>query len=221
MLKTATNSLRSGPNADLMPDAYERATGHSFRVRRLKILLPLIAILIGAAFVAVSFIRTYLPEELEIENATIENGKIVMSNPAISGRNDQGISYSMKANRALQDVASPDMITLEQIIAKMPVKDDVTALVTAQSGIYNRARNQLQLDKPFTLDLSNGLKATFQSAYLDVPAGEMSSKTPVKITTGDASIVAQSLRMTDKGRNIVFEGAVRVNVSPAAIRKTE
>lgn len=33
------------------------------------------------------------------------------------------------------------------------------------------------------------------------------------------SIIAQKLRMTDKGRVVTFEGMVRVNIEPSAIRK--
>ena len=139
------------------------AARHSRRVRRLKIILPLIAVLIGAIFVAVSVVRAFLPENLQIENATIENGKIVMQNPAISGRNKQDISYSMKATRALQDIANPDIITLETIHAEMPVNDTLIATVEATSGIYDRGRNTLDMNAPFSITMNNGLVADFQA----------------------------------------------------------
>ena len=40
---------------------------------------------------------SYLPENLQIASAKIENGKVVMEKPAIAGRNEDGISYSMRA----------------------------------------------------------------------------------------------------------------------------
>jgi lipopolysaccharide export system protein LptC len=49
----------------------------------------------------------------------------------------------------------------------------------------------------------------------------MSTEEPVSIRSREASIVAQSLRMTDKGRVVVFEGKVVVDVDPAAIRNRE
>jgi lipopolysaccharide export system protein LptC len=207
----------SGP---VLADAYTVAARHSRRVRRLKIILPLIAVLIGAIFVAVSVVRAFLPENLQIENATIENGKIVMQNPAISGRNKQDISYSMKATRALQDIANPDIITLETIHAEMPVNDTLIATVEATSGIYDRGRNTLDMNAPFTITMNNGLVADFQAAYLDINAGEMETKKPIAISMKGGSIVAQSLRMTDKGRIVTFEGMVKVVVDPATIRKT-
>jgi lipopolysaccharide export system protein LptC len=99
-------------------------------VRKLKILLPILAAVISAAFIVVSIIRTYLPESLSVESARIENGKIVMERPAISGRNKDGINYSMIANRALQDIQNPNMISLEDVKAAVPINDDVIARVT-------------------------------------------------------------------------------------------
>src|SRR5262245_31822865 len=85
-------------------NAYRDAQFHSARVRKLKILLPVAAVIISLIFIGVSVVRAYLPENLKIEAAKIENGKVVMEKPAISGRNSQGISYSMIAERALQDI---------------------------------------------------------------------------------------------------------------------
>ncbi len=200
-------------------DAYASAARHSARVRRLKVVLPLAAGVIALIFAAVSFVRAFLPEDLQLETATIENGKIVMQNPAISGRNRQDISYSMKAQRALQDIANPDIITLEQIHAEMPVNETLIATVGATSGIYDRGANTLDMNAPFTISMNNGVNADFQSAYLDIDAGEMETKRPIAISMNGGSIIAQSLRMTDKGRIVTFEGMVRVNVEPSAIRK--
>ncbi|WP_075290979.1 LPS export ABC transporter periplasmic protein LptC [Pararhizobium arenae] len=204
----------------LLPDPYSEAVRHSRRVTRLKILLPLLATVIAIMFIAVSVVRAFLPEELQIENATIENGKIVMQNPAISGRNKQDISYSMKAARALQDIANPDIITLETIHAEMPVNDTLKATVEAQSGVYDRGKNTLDMNAPFSITMNNGMVADFRSAYLDINAGEMNTTKPVAISINGGSIVAQQLRMTDKGRIVTFEGMVKVVVDPSAIRKT-
>lgn len=200
-------------------DAYALAARHSARVRRLKIILPIIAGVIAVIFAAVSFVRAFMPVDLQIETATIEDGKIVMKNPAISGRNKQGISYSMKAQRALQDIANPDIITLQTIHAEMPMKDSMIATVDATNGIYDRGANTLDMNAPFTISVNNGINADFQSAYLDINAGEMETKQPVAISMKGGSIIAQTLRMTDKGRIVIFEGMVRVNVEPTAIRK--
>jgi lipopolysaccharide export system protein LptC len=158
------------------------------------------------------------PESLSISGAMIENGKVVMERPAISGRNKDGISYFMNARRALQDIINPNDLTLEDIKASMPVRGDLIARVEAKSAHFNRAKDMLDLSDPFTIRLTSGLTANFRSAHLDIDGGKMNTEEPVSITAKEASITADSLKMTDKGRVIVFYGHVRVDVDPAAIR---
>ena len=218
---TTVQDAQSAPDVRASADAYRQAARHSARVRRLKVALPAAAVAIGLVFFVVSIARTYLPADLQMESASIEDGKLVMLNPAISGRNDDGISYSMKAERALQDIKQPDVITLENIRAKMPVNETTIAEVEAATGVYDRGGNVLDMTAPFTIRLNTGLEAAFRSAHLDINGGRMASDEPISIRSREASIVAQSLRMTDKGKVIVFEGKVVVDVDPAAIRNRE
>src|SRR5690606_13767942 len=153
MLNSVTEAPTGAQGMGISAEAYRLATRHSARVRILKIALPVAALIIAAVFAVVSIVRTYLPSDLHVESATIEDGKIVMRYPAIAGRNKDGISYSMKAERALQDMKTPDVITLENITAKMPVNDKTTAEVTAETGVYDRGKNLLDMTRPFTINL--------------------------------------------------------------------
>nr|WP_316651894.1 LPS export ABC transporter periplasmic protein LptC [uncultured Gellertiella sp.] len=200
---------------------YAAALAHARRVKRLKILLPVAALVISLAFIAVSVFRTYLPENLSIGGVKIENGKIVMEKPAVSGRNDEGISYTMVAERALQDIGNPDLITLQTIKASVPVSKDVLATIAAVEALYNRAVDNLEMTAPFSINLNSGINAMFQSASLDVKAGRMETTAPVAITTKSASIVAQSMKMTDKGRTILFRGGVKVSIEAGAVHKLQ
>lgn len=201
-------------------DTYQAALRHSVLVRRLRIWLPIAAFVISLAFIGISVIRAYLPENINIESARIENGKIVMERPAIAGRNDQGISYSMTAVRALQDIANPNMITLEDVTAAVPVNEDTIARVVATAGIFDRGTDRMQMTAPFDVNLSNGTTAKFQSADLDVKAGTLVTKDAIEINTEQASIVAQSFNIADNGKTITFSGQVRVKIESAALRNT-
>jgi hypothetical protein len=100
-----------------MADAYARALSHSARVRRLKILLPVLALAISLAFIAVSWVRSMIPDGLSISGAKIENGYVVIERPALSGRNDNGIAYYVNARRALQGIANPnDIIDRKSVV---------------------------------------------------------------------------------------------------------
>ncbi len=200
---------------------YAEALRHSARVRRLKLLLPLATVLIGAVFGGASFLRSSLFENISIESAKIEDGKIVMEKPALSGRNNEGVAYTLKAAKALQDIVSPNLITLKSIAATLPGQGGLVANIRAAIGDFDRNSEKLELSKPFDIDLSNGVNAHFRSASVDLTAGTMISHEPVSIVMTDTSIVANSFVMKDKGENLVFEGAVKILMSPSAIHKEE
>jgi lipopolysaccharide export system protein LptC len=211
----------TGPGRPVIKEtpAYDAALVNSSRVRRLKILLPIAALLVSMVFIAVSVVRAYLPENISISGATIEDGKIVMQRPAIAGRNADGINYSMLAEKALQDLKNPNMITLKNIKAAMPVSDGV-AHVTALSADFDRAADTLKMTEPFTVTLDNGLRAEFKGAFMDIKGGSLTTQQPVAIFKGLASIVAQSLKMTDKGTVIEFDGQVKMHIDASTIHNT-
>jgi lipopolysaccharide export system protein LptC len=199
---------------------YGRALRHSGRVRRLKMMLPVLALIISLAFVAVSWIRTMFPANLTISGAKIEDGRVVMEKPAISGRNEDGISYFMNARRALQAIINPSDIELQDIDASVPIRGDLVAHIKASGAKFDRDTDQLDMTSPFEVTMSSGLKAAFQSAHLDVKGGLMTSGDPVSITAKGATLVANSMKITDKGRIMRFSGNVRLEVEPTAVRRT-
>jgi lipopolysaccharide export system protein LptC len=219
MLNTLEASDQDRSNA-LRRSAYNAAQFHSSRVKRLKFLLPLAALIISAIFIAVSIVRSYLPENISIEGAKIEDGKVVMSRPAIAGRNANGINYSMMAEKALQDLKDPNLITLKNIKASMPVNKDTIAHVEALSGDFNRAADTLKMTEPFTIVMDNGMKAEFKTADLDIKSGNLISNDQVAIQKGRASVVAQSVKMTDKGNVIEFTGQVQMHIDPSSIHNS-
>ncbi|WP_296040807.1 LPS export ABC transporter periplasmic protein LptC [uncultured Agrobacterium sp.] len=217
MLERLNQAAPGMAAADKMSDAYALAKRHSARVRRLKVALPIAATAISLAFIGVSLARTWIPDEVSLQSASIEDGKIVMEKPALAGRNNKGFDYSMNADRALQDISSPNLMTLEKVLAAVPM-NDIVAQVVAQEGILDRTTNRLKMTAPFDINLSNGLKARFQSANVDLKAGTMESDQRVDITTKEGSIVAESLRIADNGKTIVFSGQVRARIAASTIQ---
>ena len=57
-----------------------------------------------------------------------------------------------------------------------------------------------------------------QSARFDISSGKMTAEKPVEIKTEKARIVAQSMRMRDKGKSIEFNHRVRMTIQPSAVK---
>lgn len=200
---------------------YGRALSHSRLVRALKILLPLSAALIVVAFVTVSWFDTLVPEGVGVDSVAIRDGKLVMQSPVMSGQTSAGEPYTMRAIRAVQDLATPNIIVLEDIVADLPVSNGDKAVLNAVSGTYDRVGQTMVFDQPFTVSTEAGMSAELQSADIDLANGALVSKTPVSISSPDASVVAQSMEMQDKGRIIIFQDKVRMTINPSALKSKD
>lgn len=200
---------------------YRYALRHSRRVRRLKIALPLASGLLIFGFFALSWIGTSLPEGVSIESTAIEGGKIVMRSPVMTGETGSGQPYSMRAAKAIQDLTTPDLIELEEITANIPVSADLMAKLVASRGLYNRTAETMVLNEPFEVETSKGMKANLKSAEIDMNAGTVATREPVSVATAEMSVVADSMRILDKGRSILFQDNVRMTIDPSALNKAK
>ena len=144
-----------------------------------------------------------------------------MQNPVMSGQNSDARPYRMRALRAIQNLATPDVIVLEEIVADLPASGGGEAVLNAAGGTYDRAAQTLMFDQPFTVTTDSGMSAQFQSADIDLAGGAMTTAAPVSIRTEEASVVAQSMQMQDKGRVIIFKDQVRMTIKPSAVRSKD
>lgn len=197
---------------------YRRAKRHSFMVRAMKFTFPMLAVLVMAGFFGASILNAALPSNIQVDRTAIEGGKLVMSDPVLTGQNDKGELYKLTAARATQDLSNPNIITLRDIEASLPIGGGATASIRAESAIYDRKTEIITFNEPFQVDTDSGMKARLEHARFDMKAGQLVSKAPVRITTDQGDLVARSMRMGDNGKTIEFNDRVRMTVQPSTIR---
>jgi lipopolysaccharide export system protein LptC len=200
--------------------AFDSAQRHSRRVRILKLALPVIAGIIAIAFPVYSYLKTPPAAPVQADGSAFSNGKLVMANPKLEGFTKQNLPYSMKALRAIQDVAKESIIGLEGIDAKLPLDKDTSAVVGAAKGVYNRDANTLELANDITMTTTSGMVVKMKSAFLDMSKGNMKTNDPVDIVTRGSHIQSDSMSVEDSGKVLVFEKRVRVNLEPGVLKTT-
>lgn len=197
---------------------YRRALRHSLWVRVMKFTFPMVAVLVMAGFFGASILNAALPSNIKVDRTAIEGGKLVMSDPVLTGQNAEGELYKLTASRATQDLANPNVITLENIEARLPIGGGATATIQAESAVYDRKTEVVTFNDPFQVDTDSGMTAKLEQARFDMRAGQLISKAPVKISTEQGDLVARSMRMRDNGKTIEFNDRVRMTVQPSTIR---
>lgn len=218
-LESAPTTMRDGLSRSAAE--YARALRHSRRVRLLKLLFPIAAAGIILGFIAVSIVARSLPDNVSVARSTIVDGMIIMETPILTGQTNDERSFRVTAARALQSLDRPNVITMQEISAELPVSDSESARVEAESGVYDRLAETLVLDQPFDVVATSGLKVEMQSATFDLGEGTMTSDEAITISNGNTQVVAQSVRMRDNGRTITFERDVRMTIDPSTLRNTQ
>ncbi|QPC88540.1 LPS export ABC transporter periplasmic protein LptC [Mesorhizobium sp. NBSH29] len=212
--------LRDGESASLAPRAveFQSAQHHSRRVRLMKIVLPLVAVLIALGFFAYSYVSSPTRIGVDVASSAIADGKLVMASPKLEGMTKDNLPYTMTAARALQNLDTTGVIELEDIDAKLPIDATNTATIEAERGVYDRDQNTLKIDTPITVTTTDGMVAKLNSAFIDIAKGDMTSTEPVDIAVQGARVTADSMTILENGKVLVFEKRVRMQINPEQVK---
>jgi lipopolysaccharide export system protein LptC len=200
---------------------FASAFRHSNRVRLLKLSLPLVALFaIGFFSAATIFAGDPAPAVAE-KPAEMSDGRIIMANPKLEGFTGDNRPYKMVANRAVQENAASPVVTLESITADLPFGKEATAKVTAASGVFDNSSSMLDLNSKILLTTSDGMTANLNSAKVNIATSEMSTDQPVDIKTGGSHITADSMKIANGGKVVIFQTRVRLNIEPKQLKQAE
>jgi lipopolysaccharide export system protein LptC len=200
---------------------FASAFRHSNRVKLLKLSLPLVALFaIGFFAAATIFADNGAPVAAE-EPAEMSDGRIIMANPKLEGFTGDNRPYKMVASRAIQESAASPVVALETISADLPFGKDATAKVTAANGTFDNSSSTLSLNSLIKLTTSDGMTANLNTAKVNIVTNEMSTDQPVEITTNGSHITADSMKITNGGKVVIFESRVRLNIDSKQLKQAE
>jgi lipopolysaccharide export system protein LptC len=207
------------------PDRARRfkvAMRHSRRVRILRIAIPAVVVL---GLIAIT-LSTYLnPLRLisrlptELGNLVISGTKIKMEHPRLAGYTRDSRGYELTAQAAAQDLKKPEIVELEELRAKVDLKENHRVELSASSGVYDTKGELLTLKRNIVLT-SAAYKALLSEAAIDIRKGHIVSERPVEVTMPTGTLNANRLEIFESGDVVRFEGGVTMNLKPEAIQPT-
>lgn len=192
-----------------------RANRHSGRVRILRIALPLIGLFILTTVVGAYFWSQSGAPSVTIQSASMDDGRMVMSNPKIDGVDSQQRPYTLIAREAIQDPSQMGKVELSGIDAKVPVDEGIFAKILAGKGFYDSDAKTLKLDENVDIKTDDGVTMTMKDADVDMAAGRLVTANPVSIATEQAQISADSFTVENNGEKVIFQNRVRMTLFPA------
>lgn len=204
------------------PPDFRRAQRHSSRVRWIRRILPL-TIIAGAVVVGAGALLNSLKVKIELPfdvgELTLSGSRLTMELPKLSGFTDDNRGYSVTAKTASQDLTRPDVIDLTDIEARVEMADHGWASVQAAKGTLDTKKQFITLDDGVELAMKGGYGGHLEDAEVDVKSGTITTARPVKFTYLDGRLVADTLKVVDRGEKAVFEGNVQLDFRISDISK--
>lgn len=193
---------------------FARARRHSRRVRFLKIGMPIVAAIIVVAGLAATWVARSVPVDIAVASTSIEDGRLVMQDPRMSGSDQHDRPYSLVARRAIQALGGGG-IDLEAIEANLSVDDSTTARLAAASGRYDPDSGRLRLFDNILVDTSSGIRIELSSADVAVEEGRLEGTGPVRIVTPSQRLESGAVTIEDNGARLSFTNRVKLTLLPA------
>ena len=197
--------------------AYAQARRHSARVRFYKLAIPIGTAAAVAVLVAYTLAAPSRPEGVTLGPISFSGTKITMERPKMTGFHKDTRPYEVTATSAAQDVRKPNVIELTEMRGRFVIDDHgTTARLEASTGVFDTAREHLDLRQNVRVTTDDGHEARLSSAAIDFKAGTVVSREPVTVTMPNGSVEAQGLEITDNGKVLTFTGRVRTVIQPEA-----
>ena len=200
--------------------AFAKAERHSRLVAILRKALPFAGIAALLAFIVAARLSAPGGPDFTVARTMIERNAIVMDQPVLTGYDSENRQYRVSADRAIQNLTSPNQVRLEAIRAEVMVDGRGGVVITAKGGDYDNRRGTLMLYGGLTLDSDDGVHVRMKNADIDFGGGTLVTKNPVTITYQGSETSADVMTATDGGTVIVLSGRVQTRLMPPKRQST-
>jgi lipopolysaccharide export system protein LptC len=171
-----------------------------------------IALISAAAFVNP---LSRLPADLSVGRVGLEGTKVTLDFPKITGVQNDGQPFQIKARSAIQDITKPNVVELLGIESSIGAADHSTTWVTASRGVYDSLLDKLALEGDIRIKNSSGYDIWLKTAKIDFKTGGLVSDEPVKVVIEGGTIAAKQLDVSDSGHKVSFGGEVTSTIKLA------
>ncbi len=209
---------RSGDDTPDRRDAFIKAGRHSDRVRWLKLMILVVCCGAVVLLMAISFFDPFgrLPRNFTTEQTSLNGSRITMEKPRLSGYREDGKPYDLRAASGVQDIRTPSIIELSDLDAKVDTTEQSAIHLVAPRGVYDSSKDTMVLDGDIHITSGSGYDIRLRSADVNFKDGTVVSDDPLTVVMSSGAVAANSLRISDHGHKISFQGGVETVLKPVA-----
>ena len=196
--------------------AFKAAGRHTARVRLLKRAIVLGAIVVPSSIAIVALFNPFrhLPGAISVSGVGVEGTKITMDNPKISGVQQGGGPYEIKAKAGIQDITTPSVMELVGVDAKVGMADKTTTHILAAHGIYDSKADVMSLAGNVRIANTSGYTLNMKTATMNFHLGVFASHERLRVDLKGGTVNADDMSISNNGHMIAFRGAIASTFDP-------
>jgi lipopolysaccharide export system protein LptC len=189
-------------------------------VRFLRVAIPAVIVIIASVIVVATFFNPFRPlfpdwgGKIDLISPT----KIRMESPRVHGFTTDQRPYELAARAAIQDLTSLAVVELNEIIAKVELRDGQRVNITSISGVYDTKAEVLRLNDHITISSTSGYEGRLSEATVHITSGNIVSDSVVEVRLPNGVLTANRLEIRENGAVIKFGGGVEMNLKPEQFR---
>ncbi|MGH6865260.1 MAG: LPS export ABC transporter periplasmic protein LptC [Methyloceanibacter sp.] len=204
--------------ADERERAFVRAERHSRVVQILRQGLPVLAVVVLAAyFVSTQLSVTVGDMTASISGVEVSGGNLRMTNPKLKGADKKNGDYIVSAEYADQDVRNPKIVKLHAMKADVTNPSGGWSHLRAARGVFNTQAERLVMQDKITIATSADVTGVLKHATLDMKSQTLRSHRPVSFVLSNGTVRANAMTLRSGEKTLIFRGKVKVNL----VRQTE
>lgn len=185
--------------------AFRNAARHSRFVKALRVMLPATCLgLMSLYFITSEVSVTIDGQTATVDAVELDSDKLKMVNPRLEGFSEKNGAYVITADAAYQNIANPENIELEKVVANVKNDQRGDAVLTANKGLFLSKKEFLRLAGDIRIKSNNGMAATLAMADIDMKKQTIKSFKPVTIEMNGSTINAKEMIIHTQEKQVDF-----------------
>ena len=135
------------------------------------------------------------------------------------GQDNDGRNFSVTAGNAVQHSARDDVVQMRDVTARVML-DNGPAILTANAGGYNFARQTIAVDGPVKFQTSDGYRMVTEGSDIDINTKRMVSRGRVEGRIPAGTFTADKISADLEQRTVTLVGNARLRMEPGKMKSS-
>jgi lipopolysaccharide export system protein LptC len=164
----------------------------------------------------IGFLAKALPAAIGVVVA-ITNQRIAVSNASYRGEDDHGRPFVLTAGRAVQPSPQNPLVHMQDLVAKMKMKDG-PAVLKAPQGVFNFDTQNVAVDGPVNFQAADGYHMQTHNVAINLRTRTAVGSGGVTGSVPTGTFRADSLHADLNARTVTLQGHARLRMTPGQMR---